>query len=158
MEQAIMNALDSVAGSQASAYITLGGNRYCFMQIYSFESNMDINVATVPILGKTGKGNKPAGWTGTWKGTAHYNQSIMRQVLLEYKRTGRMEPFDIQVSNEDLTSSVGRQTVILKGCLLKGGILAKFDANADNLDEDIEGTFDDWELPETFSLLNGMQQ
>ena len=69
-----------------------------------------------------------------------------------------MEPFDIQISNEDLTSSVGRQTVILKGCLLKGGILAKFDANADNLDEDIEGTFDDWELPETFSMLNGMQQ
>ena len=98
MNQPIMNALDAVAGSQASAYITMAdGNRYCFMQLYSFESNMEINVAEVPILGKSGKGNKPTGWTGTWSGTAHYNQSVIRKMLLEYKRTGFMPTFDIQV-------------------------------------------------------------
>lgn len=38
MNQAIMNAMDAVAGSQASAYITMAdGNRYCFMQLYNFE-------------------------------------------------------------------------------------------------------------------------
>lgn len=159
MEQPIMNALDAVAGSQASAYITLDDkNRYCFMQLYSFESNMEVNVATVPVLGKTGKGNKPAGWTGTWKGTAHYNQSVIRSMLLAYKKNGCMQPFDIQVTNEDLTSNVGKQSIILKGCLVKGGILAKFDANADILDEEIEGTFDDWEMPNTFELLSGMKK
>lgn len=153
---AIMNALDAVAGSQASAYITLNGTRYNFMQLTSFESSMEVEVTEVPILGKTGKGNKPAGWTGTWSGTAHYNQSIIRQMLLEYKRTGYMPSFDIQVSNEDATSSAGRQTIILKNCLTKGGILAKFEADAEILDEDIEGTFDDWEMPEQFTVLNGM--
>lgn len=158
MAQAIMNALDAVAGSQASAYVTFAdGSRYCFMQLQSFESNMEINTAEVPILGKTGKGNKPAGWTGSWSGTAHYNQSVFRRMLLEYKKTGIMRPFDIQITNEDLTSSVGRQTIILKDCLFNGGILAKFDADADTLDEDLEGTFDDWEMPEQFSLLAGMQ-
>ena len=68
-----------------------------------------------------------------------------------------MPTFDIQVSNEDPTASVGRQTIILKNCLTKGGILAKFDADAETLDEELEGTFGDWEMPETFSLLNGMQ-
>lgn len=155
---AIMDAMDAVAGSQASAYVTLAdGNRYNFMQLYSFESSMEINTTEVPILGKSGKGNKPAGWTGTWKGTAHYNTSVMRQIWLEYKNTGVMKPFDIQVSNEDPTTSVGRQTIILKNCLSKGGILAKFDADSEVLDEDLEGTFDDWEMPETFSLLSGMQ-
>ena len=153
---AIMNALDAVAGSQASAYITLNGTRYNFMQLTSFESSMEVEVTEVPILGKTGKGNKPAGWTGTWSGTAHYNQSVIRQMLLEYKRTGYMPSFDIQVSNEDATSSAGRQTIILKNCLTKGGILAKFEADAEILDEDIEGTFDDWEMPEQFTVLNGM--
>ena len=63
MAQPIMNALDAIAGSQASAYVTMAdGNRYCFMQLYSFESKMDISVAEVPILGKSGKGNsRPAG-------------------------------------------------------------------------------------------------
>lgn len=154
--QPIMNALDAVAGSQASAYITLNGNRYCFMQLKSFESTMDINTIEVPILGKPGKGNKPAGWTGSWKGTAYYNQSIMREMLLEYKRTGKLDPFDIQVTNEDATASVGRQVIILKGCVTKGGILAKFDADSEVLEEDIEGTFDDWEMPEKFNMLAGM--
>lgn len=153
---AIMNAMDAVAGSQASAYLTLDGTRYCFMQLYAFESSMEINIKEVPILGRTGKGSKPGGWTGTWKGTAHYNQSVLRKYFLEYKNTGRLPAFDIQVTNEDESASVGRQTVILKNCLAKGGILAKFDADTETLDEEIEGTFDDWEMPEAFSLLEGM--
>ena len=153
METAIMNAMDAMAGSQASAYLTIEGTRYCFMQMYAFESSMEINIQEVPILGKTGKGNKPSGWTGTWKGTAHYNQSVLRKYFLEYKKTGRLPSFDIQVTNEDQSTSLGRQTIILKNCLAKGGILAKYDAGAEILDEEIEGTFDDWEMPETFSLL-----
>ncbi len=155
--QPIMDALDAVAGSQASVYVTFeNGNRYCMMQLYQFESNMEVEVTEVPILGKTGKGHKPAGWTGTWSGTAHYNQSVFREYLLEYKKTGKMRNFDIQISNEDKTSMVGRQTIILKNCLMKGGSLAKFDSDSEILDEDIEGTFDDWEMPETFSLMSGM--
>ena len=156
METAIMNAMDAMAGSQASAYLTSEGPRHCFMQMYAFESSMEINIQEVPILGKTGKGNKPSGWTGTWKGTAHYNQSVLRKYFLEYKKTGRLPSFDIQVTNEDQSTSLGRQTIILKNCLAKGGILAKYDAGAEILDEEIEGTFDDWEMPETFSLLEGM--
>ena len=157
MSASTMNPADVVAGSQASAYITMAdGNRYCFMQLINFESNMEINISEVPILGKTGKGSKPTGWTGTWSGTAHYNQSVFRKMWLEFKKTGKLPTFDIQVTNEDPTASVGRQTIIFKGCLSKGGILAKFDADAETLDEDIEGTFDDWDMPEQFTLLNGM--
>ena len=156
MANAIMNAMDAVSGSQASAYITIGGKRYNLMQLYSFESSMEIKIKEVPILGKTGKGNKPGGWSGTWKGTAHYNQSVLRKMWLEYKNTGAMPTMTIQVTNEDPTTTVGRQTIILKNCLSKGGALAKYDAEAESLDEDIEGTFDDWEMPEAFSLIKGM--
>ncbi len=156
--QPIMDALDAVHGSQASVYVTFeDGTRYCMMQLYSFESKMELDIIEVPILGKTGKGHKPAGWTGTWSGTAHYNQSVFRAYWQEYKKTGKMIPFDIQVSNEDLTSGVGRQTIILKTCLTKGGYLAKYDSTSEILDEEIEGTFDDWEMPEEFTLLSGMQ-
>lgn len=153
---AIMNAMDAVAGSQASAYFTIDGTRYCFMQLIAFESSMDIKIKEISILGKTGKGNKPGGWTGTWKATAHYNQSVLRKYFLEYKRTGRLPTFDIQVTNEDQSTSVGRQTIILKDCLAKGGALTKFDSDTETLTEDIEGTFDDWDMPETFSLMDGM--
>lgn len=158
MNQSIMNAMDAVAGSLASAFITMAdGNRYCFMQLYKFESKVNVSTKEVARIGTTGKGNKPTGWTGSWNGTAHYNQSIFRKMLLEYKKTGIIPTFDIQVSNEDPTASVGRQTIILKGCLFKGGTLAKFDADAETLDEEIEGTFDDWDMPEQFSLIKGMK-
>ena len=38
-------------------------------------------------------------------------------------------------------------------CNMDGGTLAKFDADADYLDEDMDFTFDDWELPEKFAPL-----
>jgi len=36
-------------------------------------------------------------------------------------------------------------------------LLAKFDADAEYLDEDMDFTFEDFEMPEIFSLLAGMQ-
>jgi hypothetical protein len=61
------------------------------------------------------------------------------------------------VTNEDPTSGVGRQTVILKGCNLDGGTLTKFDADAEYLDESIDFTFEDFEIPEKFNVLAGMR-
>lgn len=157
MAQAFMNERDAISAALASCYITLSdGNRYCFMQLYNFESKIETTSTEVPILGKAGKGHKATGWTGTFSGTAHYNQSILRKVLLDFKKTGVMAPFDIQVTNEDPSSSIGRQTIIHKHCLLDGGTLAKFDADTELLDEEVSGTFDDWEMPEQFSLLPGM--
>ena len=54
------------------------------------------------------------------------------------------------------TSRVGRQTVILIDCNIDGGILAKFDADAEYLDEDMDFTFEDFEMPEVFNHLDGM--
>ncbi len=39
---------------------------------------------------------------------------------------------------------------------MDSGILAKFDAEGEYLDEEMEFTFEDWEMPEKFTQLNGM--
>lgn len=89
--------------------------------------------------------------------TQNADMPIFRRLLKRYKDTGEDIYFDIQCTNEDPTSSVGRQTVILKGCNMDGGILAKFDADAEYIDEDMDFTFEDFEIPENFTLLDGMQ-
>lgn len=157
MANQIMSSKDTISASLAECFATIGGNRYNLMQAINLEAKMDKTKSKVPILGKTGKGNKTTGWEGTGKATFHYNTSIFRQLLYKYKETGEDTYFDIQITNEDPTSSIGRQTIILKDCNIDGGILAKFDADAEYLDEDIDFTFDNWEMPETFSLLDGMQ-
>lgn len=153
----VMKAKDAVYASLAQCFLTIEGNRYLFMQAIDLEAKMDKTKTKVPILGKTGKGNKASGWEGTGSATFHYNTSIFREMLKKYKDTGEDIYFDIQISNEDPTSAVGRQTIILRDCNVDGGILAKFDANGEYLDEDMDFTFEDWEMPETFQLLEGME-
>jgi len=151
-----MEGVDAVSGALAECTVVIDGTRYNFMQLYKFESKIEKKLAEIPILGKTGKGHKPAGWVGSWNGTAHYNQSVIREMLLRYKKTGEDLPFDIHVTNSDASSVAGRQTVIHKHCFINGGTLAKFDATSEYLDEDISGTFDDWMMPESFRMLPGM--
>lgn len=153
----LMNAGDAVSASLAECYVTIEGNRYNFMQAINLEASIEKIKTEVPILGKTGKGNKAAGWKGTGSATFHYNTSIFRQLLKRYKDTGEDVYFDIQVTNEDPTSKVGRQTVILKDCNVDGGVLTKFDADAEYLEESLDFTFEDFEMPETFAPLAGMQ-
>ena len=153
----LMNARDAVSASLAECYVTIEGNRYNFMQAINLEASIEKIKTEVPILGKTGKGNKAAGWKGTGSATFHYNTSIFRELLKRYKDSGEDVYFDIQVTNEDPTSRVGRQTVILKDCNVDGGVLTKFDADAEYLEESLDFTFEDFEMPETFTPLAGMQ-
>lgn len=153
----IMRDQDTISGSLAECFVTIEGARYNFMSAIKLEAKIKKNKKTVPILGKTGKGHKSTGWEGTGSATFHFNTSIFRRLLQRYAETGEDVYFDIQVSNEDPTSSIGRQTVILKNCNIDGGTLAKFDADSDSyLDEDMDFTFDDFEMPEAFNLMAGM--
>lgn len=157
MKRQTMNARDSISAAEAECYVTIGSNRYYLMQIINLEAKMEKTKTEVPIMGRTGKGNKATGWKGTGSATIHYNTSLFRKLLYQYKETGEDIYFDIQVTNEDPTATVGRQSIILKDCNMDGGILAKMDADAEYLDEDFDFTFEDWEMPEEFGMLEGMQ-
>ncbi len=156
MSNVIMKGKDAVSAKLAECFVTIEGNRYNFMQAINLEATMEKTKTEVPILGKTGTGNKASGWKGTGSATFHYNTSIFRELLCRYKDTGEDIYFDIQITNEDETSAVGCQTIILKDCNMDSGILAKFDAEGEYLDEEMEFTFEDWEMPEKFTQLNGM--
>ncbi len=157
MSNVTMNAKDSVSAKLAECFITIDGNRYNFMQCINFEAKFEKNKTEVPILGKTGKGNKSTGWTGTGSATFHYNTSIFRQMMIEYKNSGQDVYFDIQVTNDDPTSAAGRQTMVFIGCNIDGGVLAKFDADGEYLDEEMDFTFEDFKMNESFSVLSGMK-
>ena len=157
MANITMKAKDSLSAKLAECFITIGNNRYNFMQAIDFEASFEKTKSEVPILGKTGMGNKSTGWKGTGSATFHYNTSIFREMMLNYKNTGEDVYFEIQVTNDDPTSAAGRQTVVFVDCNIDGGILAKFDANGEYLDEEMDFTFEDFKMPETFKLLDGMQ-
>lgn len=153
---AIMNGKDAISGSLGKCFVTIGNNRYNFMQAISLEASMEKTKTEVPILGKTGKGNKATGWKGTGSAKFHFNTSIFRELLQNYAKTGEDMYFDIQIVNEDPTSSVGKQTIMLIGCNMDSGLIAKFDADADYLEDEFDFTFEDWKLMDKFTPLAGM--
>ena len=157
LNNVVMKGKDAISAKLAECFVTINGNRYNFMQMINFEAKFEKNKTEVPILGKTGTGNKATGWKGSGSATAHYNQSIFRQLLIQYKDTGEDVYFEIQVTNDDPTSAAGRQTLVFVDCNTDGGILSKFDADGEYLDEDIDFTFEDFKMPESFTLLAGMQ-
>lgn len=156
MANVIMRGRDTLSAKLAECFVTIEGNRYNFMQAINLEAKFEKNKTKVPILGKTGMGNKASGWSGTGKAVFHYNTSIFRELMVKYKKTGEDIYFDIQISNEDPTSAAGRQTIVLTDCNMNGGILAKFDAKGEYLDEEMDFTFEDFKMPETFEMLDGM--
>ncbi len=151
----VMKAKDTVFAALAECFVTIEGRRYNFMQAINLEAKLEKNKTKVPILGKTGKGNKASGWKGTGTAAFHYNTSIFRELLARYKDTGEDVYFEIQISNEDPGSNAGRQTVILLDCNIDGGVLAKFDANGEYLEEKMSFTFEDFVIPESFKNLEG---
>lgn len=152
----IMHAKDTISGKQAQCFVTIDGNRYNFMQAKNLTADFKKKKTTVPILGKTGDGNKTVGWSGTGSASFYYNTSIFREILEKFKDTGEDIYFEIQVTNEDPTSASGRQTCVLVDVNIDGGTLTKFDVDSDSLEEDMDFTFEDFYFPDKFDTLNGM--
>ena len=154
-DNVMIKSKDTLSAALAECYVTIGTRRYNFMQAIKVEAKFEKTKTQIPILGKTGKGNKATGWKGTGSATFHYNTSVFRQMMLQYTETGEDIYFEMQISNEDPSSAAGRQTIILMDCNVDGGILAKFDADGEYLDEDMDFTFEDFKMPEMFKDLDG---
>ncbi len=152
-----MQAKDSIAGNRGECYVIVDGRRLNFMSAISVEATVEKTKVEVPILGQKMKGNKTINLKGTGTATFHYNTSVFRKVMKHFKDTGEDLYFDMIIINDDPTSEAKRQTTTLKGCNLNKTIVAKIDANEEKyLEETIEFTFEDWDIPEEFEELQGM--
>ena len=153
-----MSAKNTVAAKMAECYVTVEGQRYNFMSAINLEVIFEKSKTEVPILGRMNKGHKSVGSSITGSGEFHYNTSIWREIAYKFQETGEDVYFDMQISNEDITSStLGRQTIILYDCNLDSILLAAFDADSDDvLRESMDFTAERFELPESFALMDGM--
>ena len=152
-----MHARNAVSAKMAECFITVKGNRYNFMSAIDVSVSFEKNKTEIPILGRMNRGHKATG--STIKGSAkfHLNTSIWRELAYEFQETGEDVYFDMQLTNEDPTTDIGRQTIILFDCNWDSMTLAAFDADSDDvLTEEIDFTVERFELAEKFSQMDGM--
>lgn len=146
---------DTISGQEAVAKMTIkNADGTSTIEDLFFAKNCEatcqINKTPVKTLGKRGEQHKPNGWTGSGNMTIYYATSIFRRMAIQYIKTGIPVYFDLLVTNNDPASSIGEQTTLLKNCSLDSVILAKFDVEADVLDESVDFTYDDADLLDEF--------
>lgn len=145
-----LQARDTISGQEARAYATINGQVEEMFYAKKIEAKVKKTKKAVKTLNKRGSQNKATGWEGTGTLTIYYVTSLFRKLMLEYMKTGKDTYFDLQIVNEDPTSSIGKQTTVIKGVNLDEVTFAAFDVDAEVLEEDVTFTFDDADILDEF--------
>ncbi|TCJ04096.1 phage tail tube protein [Cytobacillus praedii] len=148
---AFLQARDAISGQEGRAYATINGNVEEMFYVKTLEVTVEKQKSEMKALGRRGTQHKATGWNGTGSMTIYYVTTRFRQLMLDYIKTGKDVYFDIQIVNEDPTSSIGRQTVVLKNVNLDNVIMAKVDTESEFLEEETNFTFDDVDILESFA-------
>lgn len=141
---------ETINGASGRAYSTINGNVELMFYIKKLEANAEKSKSEGKTIGSTTTQHKTTGLKLSGNMTIYYITEIFRNMILEYKNTGKDVYFDIQVTNEDEASSVGKHTVVLKGVNIDASPLVKIDVDIEALEEDVNFTFEDFDILDQF--------
>lgn len=147
---AFLKAGDVINGREGTAYMTIDGRNVALFFLKNIEASVELTKTEVPVLGKRITQQKVTGAAGSGSMTIHKVTSEFANIGVNYLKTGTVPEVTIKVTNEDPQSSIGRQSTLLKGVLLDSIVIAKLDVEAETLDEDVDFTFNDAEILESF--------
>lgn len=142
---------DALNSRMAECFTTIKGNRYSMMNAKNFEAKANVETKEVPMLGRNIKGRKVLGIEIKIKMTVYKCSEMFDDLIEEYKNTGVMPTFDIQVTSEDKTSTTGRSTKIYRDCVIDGDVLlGMFDTAGDFIEQEINAYAMDYSSPEKY--------
>ena len=145
-----LKAGDIISGQEGKVTATIDGVVEVMAYVKNLEATFEKQKSEIKTLGHRGTQHKTTGWTGTGSMSMYYITSKFRELARKYAKEGIDTYLDVTVVNDDPTSTVGNQTVTLYGVNLDNTTLAKLDVDNTELDEDIDFTFDDFEILDSF--------
>lgn len=146
-----LKARDTISGQEGTAFIEIDGRNEEMFYLKNINAIVEKQKVQIRTLGKRGDQNKTVGWAGTGSATIFGITSRFVEMALDYVKNGRDIFVNIMVTNEDPTSSVGRQSVVLNEVNFDSYPITMLDVDADAIEQDIDFTFDDLDLLEKFN-------
>lgn len=141
------NAQDAPSAKQATCYVTIGDRRYTMLNAKDFEAKAEVSTAEVPILGKLINGRKATGMVLSFSMTVYKCSEMFDDLIVEYKKTGLLPTFEIQVSSSDKATSIGTSRKIYRDCVIDGEVLlSMFDAAGEFIEQTIDGYAMDFDV------------
>lgn len=142
---------DALNGKSGKAFMTYNGQNIELFGLKKFDSNAEFDEADMKVVGTVRTQKKTTGVTMTGSATIYYGTPYFLRVLKEYLVTNKMPLLTFQITNDDPSTSVGKQVVALYNVKLSKVPIAILDAEADFLEEEIEFSFTDFEPLTEFS-------
>ena len=146
----ILRASDVLSGQEGNATANINGSIRNLFAVKNIEATIEKLKTEVKGLGKRGTQNKAAGWSGTGSMTMYYMTSDFRKMMIDYIKTGRDTYFSLTITNDDPSSTVGKQTIVLYNCNIDSVVIGKLDVDSEVLDEEVAFTFDDVDILDQF--------
>ena len=115
-------AKDTLNGAEGSVVVTIDGRNYVVAGMRNIQANAEIQSNDMRVIGTRTIQDKPNGAKLTGTGNIYYGTNLWTDMVLQYIQTGVMQEFDIQLTNNDPTTSVGSQVMAYYGCHLTGTI------------------------------------
>ncbi len=133
------NADDAPSAKLANLFVTVGEKRYAVLNAKNFEAIASVKTADVPMLNTIITGKKAVGLEIKLSMTIYKCTEMFDDIIETYKNTGLLPRFDVQVTSNDIATSIGSSTKVYYNCVLDGDILlSMFDADGEFIEQDIE--------------------
>ncbi|MDF2611348.1 MAG: phage portal protein [Lachnospiraceae bacterium] len=144
---------DTISGHEGKAYVTRNGQNRELFELSALSSQLDLIVVAKRMLGNRMTQHKVVGAEGTGSLTMYFMNSEAFNQTIEYLKTGRYSGIKVQVKNEDPTSTIGKQEVVLTNVILASIPTAILDDSSDDpITFDTDFTYDGIENLESFQL------
>lgn len=149
----ILQAEDAVNGREGVATAEINGQVVELMELANININIEKTKTEFKAMGTRNTQNKTTGWKGTGSANVRYVSSRWAKLMEQYVKTGKDTYFTIVVTNEDPGSATGKQVIQVLGCNLDSLDVAKLDVDAEILDQDVDFTFNDFNVLQEFNSL-----
>ena len=149
---AYLLAKDTVNGAEGSIVVTRNGRNYVIAGMRNIRPVGNIQSQKMSVVGTRNIQDKPNGVELTGTGNIYYGFDLFREIVLQYINTGYMEEFDIQITNNDPTTSLGSDVTAYYGCHLTGEIpLSILDSETSMLNYDFNFAYTRVQKLQSFS-------
>ena len=131
--------------------MTIDGRNIEMFNMKKFQSDADFQESDFKVVGTTLVQKKTTGVSLTGSMTIYYGTQYFLRILQEYLKTGRLPYFTLQITNDDPSTSVGTQTVVLYNVKLQKLPVSMLDADADVLEEEVPFSYTNLEVLNYFN-------
>ena len=148
-------AKDALNGKQGKAFITLhkdtGDEIHELFSAKKINMKVDYTKTDFKVIGTTTIQKKTTGASKTGAMTIYQGTPLFIEMAREYESKGKVLYFDLQVTNEDPSTSIGKQTIAYYDCSLDSTPLSILDADADFLEAEVGVSYRAFEVLSTFN-------